>query len=117
MFRFLCALVLPLVPAVAAWAAEPLKPTHADVAYGDDPRQVLDFYQAKSEKPTPLLFFVHGGGWLGGDKRTFNDMGPYLARGISVVSVEYRLVSQAQDAGVQPPVQWPLHDAAHALQF
>jgi acetyl esterase/lipase len=44
-------------------------------------------------------------------------MGPYLAAGISVVSVEYRLVSQAQQASVNPPVQWPLHDAARALQF
>jgi acetyl esterase/lipase len=40
-----------------------------------------------------------------------------LADGISVVSIEYRFVSEAQAAGVKPPVQWPLHDAARALQF
>src|SRR6185295_17550271 len=35
----------------------------------------------------------------------------------SVVSVEYRFVPQAQAAGVKPPVEWPLRDAARALQF
>jgi len=32
------------------------------VAYGSHPRQVLDFYQAKSDKPTPVVFHIHGGG-------------------------------------------------------
>ncbi|MGC3968981.1 MAG: alpha/beta hydrolase [Pirellulales bacterium] len=104
----------------AAWlstAADAATPTEADVPYGDDSRQVLDFYRAESAEPTPLLFFVHGGGWLNGDKRSFNDMSKYLGAGISVVSVEYRFVSQAHAAGVKPPCRWPLHDAARALQF
>ena len=29
---------------------------------------MLDFWQAKSEKPTPLVLYIHGGGWQGGDK-------------------------------------------------
>ena len=41
-----------------------------DVAYGSHARQVLDFYQAKSDKPTPVVFYIHGGGWQGGDKKT-----------------------------------------------
>ena len=36
--------------------------------YGEHERQVLDFYKAESDKPTPLLFFIHGGGWVAGDK-------------------------------------------------
>jgi acetyl esterase/lipase len=99
-----------------------VEPTYADVPYGPDPRQVLDVYLAPSKKetvdrPTPVLFFVHGGGWLNGDKRTFNDQAPYLAAGITVVSIEYRFVSQAIKEGVKPPVKVPLHDAARALQF
>src|SRR5207247_1560778 len=35
----------------------------------------------------------------------------------SVVSINYRFVSEAAAAGIKPPVQWPLHDAARALQF
>ena len=42
---------------------------------------------------------------------------PYLAAGISVVSINYRYSWQAQIAGVQPPVKAPLEDAARALQF
>ena len=40
------------------------EPTLANVAYGTHERQVLDFYKAESDKPTPLLFFIHGGGWV-----------------------------------------------------
>lgn len=94
-------------------------PTVANVAYGTHERQVLDFYKAESAKPTPLLFFIHGGGWVAGDKANPGSGGleAYLAAGISVVSINYRYSWQAQRAGVMPPVQWPLEDAARALQF
>ena len=100
-------------------AQPPIAPTFANVAYGTHERQVLDFYQAKSDKPTPLLFFIHGGGWVGGDKggRTGASVKQYLAAGISVVSINYRYSWQAQIAGVKPPVKAPLEDAARALQF
>jgi acetyl esterase/lipase len=95
------------------------KPTLEHVAYGADPRQVLDFWKAESSEPTPLLFYIHGGGWRQGDKNRVYAIGisNFLAAGISVVSIEYRFVPQAQAAGVKPPVKWPLHDAARALQF
>ena len=92
-------------------------PTVANVAYGSHERQVLDFYQAESVKPTPLLFFIHGGGWVTGDKARIADLERCLATGISVVSINYRYSWQAQLAGVMPPVQWPIADAARALQF
>ncbi len=101
----------PAKPATPATA-----PTEADVRYGDHERQVLDFYQAKSDQPTPVLFFIHGGGWVGGDKKGVN-VRPYLAAGISVVSINYRYSWQAQLAGIKPPVKAPLEDAARALQF
>ena len=92
-------------------------PTAANVAYGTHERQVLDFYKAESAKPTPLLFFIHGGGWVNGDKANPGELAACLAAGISVVSINYRYSYQAQLAGVMPPVQWPLEDAARALQF
>ncbi len=100
-------------------AANVTAPTFANVAYGTHERQVLDFYQAKSDQPTPLLFFIHGGGWVAGDKggRTGASVKQYLAAGISVVSINYRYSWQAQIAGVKPPVKAPLEDAARALQF
>jgi acetyl esterase/lipase len=88
-------------------------PTAANFRYGPAERNVMDFWQAKSDKPTPVLFFIHGGGWMGGDKAGI-DVKPYLAAGISVASINYRYISQAQE--VVPPVKAPLHDAARALQ-
>ena len=105
-------------PASAAKPAAPqLAPTHANVPYGTHERQVLDFYQAKSATPTPVVFHIHGGGWVTGDKQGIGSLDKYLAAGISVVSINYRYTFQAQLAGVKPPVSWPLHDAARALQF
>jgi acetyl esterase/lipase len=106
-------------PATAAKKAVPSTklPTLSDVPYGTHERQVLDFYKADSAKPTPLVFNIHGGGWVAGDKRLYAGVEKYLAAGISVVSINYRYNTQAQIAGVKPPVKWPLSDAARALQF
>jgi acetyl esterase/lipase len=106
-------------PATSAPATRPAgpPPTLANVHYGDHERQVLDFWKAKSENPTPLVFYMHGGGWVRGDKNEAPSIDKFLAAGISVVSFNYRFTWQAQLAGVKPPVEWPMHDAARALQF
>ena len=79
-------------PAAATPAPGP-KPTMANVPYGKHPKQVLDFYKAESDKPTPLVLFIHGGGWMGGAKDRVGVAG-YLRAGISVVSVEYRFIDR-----------------------
>ena len=84
--------------------------------YGTHPKQVLDFYKADSAKPTGLVFFIHGGGWTASSKSR-PPLGSFLKNGISVVSVEYRFIQEAIAGGAKPPVEWPLHDAARALQF
>jgi acetyl esterase/lipase len=88
-----------------------------NVAYGNHPRQVLDFWKAPSDKPTPLVFHIHGGGWEAGGKGFVPGTAKFLAAGISVVSINYRYTWQAQADGVKPPVAGPLQDAARALQF
>lgn len=113
--------VLPVV-AIAADTSDKIAkpatpPTAANVAYGTHERQVLDFYRAASDKPTPLLFYVHGGGWTAGDKDKKTNFTEYLDAGISVVSINYRYTWQAQLNGIHPPVKAPLEDAARALQF
>jgi acetyl esterase/lipase len=85
------------------------------VAYGSHPRQVLDFYQAKSDKPTPVVFYIHGGGWQKGDKKT--NPKPFLDKGISVAAINYRYVKNGVELKIVPPVKAPLEDAARALQF
>ena len=67
------------------------KPTLADVAYGPHPKQVLHFWKAESDKPTPVLFFIHGGGWVNGNRMSVGGLLPQMLKaGISVVSVEYQ---------------------------
>ncbi len=114
----LVCLLAALVSDLAGQEKKPaLQPTLANVAYGTHERQVLDFYRAKSDQPTPVVFFIHGGGWVRGDKSGIGSVAKCLGAGISLVSINYRFVQQAQSAGVQPPVEWPLKDAARALQF
>ena len=122
--RLLLALVLAAVPAALA-AQEPkpkqptgTPPTQANVHYGAHDRQVLDFYQAKSDTPTPVVLTIHGGGWVNGNKDGYrNSAKRYLDAGISVVAINYRMVPEATEKKVEPPVKWPLEDAARALQF
>ena len=56
----------------------------------------LDLYRPKSGKPTPLVIWIHGGGWKSGSKA---GGGPglfqLLRRGYAVASVEYRLSGEA----------------------
>ena len=95
------------------------EPTVANYEYGkESERQKFDFWQAKSDKPTPVVVFIHGGGWKGGQKELYGtrDIQPYLDAGISVASINYRFIQQAMEQKVDPPVKAPLHDAARALQ-
>src|SRR5262245_41986081 len=91
-------------------------PTVAKMAYGPHERQVLDFWQSKSDTPTPLVLFIHGGGWRGGDKSAVGNVKQYLDAGISVASINYRYVQIGVEMKVEPPVKAPLGDAARALQ-
>jgi acetyl esterase/lipase len=95
------------------------EPTVADFVYGQDSeRQKFDFWQAKSEQPTPLVLLIHGGGWRGGDKTGYgtSSIQPFLDAGISVAALNYRFIDQAMEQNVEPPVKACLYDAARALQ-
>lgn len=92
-------------------------PTHSLVPYGPHYSQVLDFWKADSPSPTPVVVYIHGGGWNHGTRRDVPDLEAFLRAGISVVTIDYRFIAQAMDEGLQPPVRGPMHDAARALQF
>lgn len=69
----------------------------ADIAYGDNPLQVLDLYRPETDGPVPVVLYLHGGGWQVGDKTA--DAKERLERlasyGIAVASANYRLVPDA----------------------
>lgn len=87
-------------------------PDHANVAYGDHERNVLDLWLAKSDKPTALVVYIHGGGFRGGDKRSLSPqlLEQCLAAGISVAALNYRLTNVA-------PFPAAHRDSARAVQF
>jgi acetyl esterase/lipase len=62
----------------------------------------LDLYLPKGQKNFPVLFMVHGGAWIAGDKRLI--FAPSIARcfakqGLGVVSVNYRLYPWVRHPG------------------
>lgn len=95
------------------------KATLERVSYGSHPLQFLKFWKAEASQPTAAVFFVHGGSWINGSPNEIERRGlqDFLKAGISVISIEYRKISDAQKAGIKPPVKWPMDDVARALQF
>lgn len=91
--------------------AQERRPTYENVEYGAHARNVMDVWLARSDKPTPVLVSIHGGGFRAGNKSVSPDLlRRSLDSGISVVAITYRLSDQAI-----APAQF--HDAARAIQF
>jgi len=67
------------------------------IAYGQEPRQLLDVYQPLQSTPPapgarPLVVFFYGGTWSSGDRASYRFVGEALAaRGAVVVLPDYRL--------------------------
>ncbi len=67
---------------------------YTDLSYGNDPKwQRLDIYRpANAAGKLPVIFDVHGGGWVYGDKERYQYYCMDLARrGFAVVNFTYRL--------------------------
>jgi len=75
--------------------------TIKDASYGPDERNVLDVYKKKDavKMPMPILVFIHGGGFISGDKSFCKNIGYYFARNdILTIIPSYRLA---------PKYKWP----------
>ena len=87
----------------AATALNTLQPghglveTHA-IAYGGDPRQVLDVYAPEKQRPdAPVVVFFYGGGWNSGSRALYPFVGRSLAEeGFVVVIPDYRVYPQVR---------------------
>ena len=91
---------------------EAIKPTHADVAYGPHERNKIDLYLAESTTPTPLVLYIHGGGFRGGDKSSVSagEIRAFQREGWSVAAINYRFTNVL-------PAPGQYLDCGRALQF
>ena len=87
-----------------------------DISYAqtDNPRQRLDLYLPDpigEGRKLPVILFVHGGGWRGGDRKHGEVLKPFVQSGeYAVASVGYRLTDEAI---------WPaqIHDCKAAVRW
>jgi len=84
-----------------------------DLSFGPHPRNILDFYHC--ERPSPILLYVHGGGFVGGGKninaKFYSNLGKYFTdRGLATALMNYRLA---------PEFVWPqaAEDIAKAVDW
>ena len=88
-------------------------PHHLDLAYGSDPKQVLDLYLPEGEvSNAPVFLFLHGGGFREGDKAHYGSIAePFVNRGVITAVASYRLTGSgahypAQSDDAKSTVKW-----------
>jgi carboxylesterase type B len=89
--------------------------TFENEKYGDHPRNTFDIWLAKSETPTPLVIYIHGGGFTGGDKSKYfdsEDLVRFLDAGVSVATINYRFMTEAPYG-----IEACFHDSKRCLQY
>ena len=84
---------------------------YRDLAYVTDghERQKLDLYVPETGENLPLIIWIHGGAWRGGDKTHYMPI-EYLKAGYAGASLNYRLsqhaIFPAQIEDVKAAVRW-----------
>lgn len=85
-----------------------------DVAYGSAARQHFDVYAPPQAHAAPVILMVHGGAWMLGDKKMKyvieNKVGRWVPRGFVFISIDYRMLPEAQ-------VSEQAQDVARALAY
>jgi len=90
---------------------------YEDLPYGFDERHRYDLLAPVSDKPTPLVIYIHGGGFTGGDKTKAYQkeealINSLLDNKIAFASINYRLLEENESIGVKKC----LNDSRRALQ-
>jgi para-nitrobenzyl esterase len=86
------------------------------ISYGPYEENLFDIYLPASDEPTPLLIYIHGGGFTGGSRDTTDSeefVVPYLAEGVAFATIDYRLLVSPDPDGVIKS----LEDSTRCLQF
>ena len=89
--------------------------TYVNEKYGNHERNTFDIWLAKSDEPTPLVIYIHGGGFVGGDKSKYydsEDLVRFLKAGVSVATINYRFMTE-EPYGILAS----LNDSKRCLQY
>lgn len=91
------------------------KATFINEKYGSNSRNTFDIWLADSQNPTPLVIYIHGGGFVGGDKSRYYDSEDwirFLEAGVSVATINYRFMNE-------PPygILASMKDSKRCLQY
>src|SRR3954464_3085291 len=91
----------PLLMAFALVSDARAQDVKHDIPYGSQDRQVLDVYSPPGAKGRPVVFWIHGGGWQGGDKSDVQIKPKVLVeKGFVFVSTNYRLLPKVDMATI-----------------
>jgi len=90
-----------------------------NVMYGNDVKQVMDVYLPanRSVDSTKVFVFIHGGGWISGDKSDFNALYPYFKDKLpdyAFISISYRLCDTTNNTNLFPTQE---NDVNAAIDF
>lgn len=108
-----CAVLTSLVTTLRA-ADKPV-PARGDVSYGPHPHQLLDVYlPPRGEGPFPVLMWF-GGLWA--PSKGVPDLNRFFPAQVAVIGVQMRVMKDAIDDKVFPPVSVCLLDARRAIQY
>lgn len=81
-------------------AAQPARKTYTNLSYANDSKaQKLDLYLPAKAGPYALVIWIHGGGFIGGDKANFRGspiLQALLDRGYATAVINYRLSGEAK---------------------
>ncbi len=108
-------LLLAAFALTSVHAAEPPKPTYADVPYGAHEHQLIDIHlPPKGNGPFPVLMW-YGGIWKASKHAV--DVNRFFPHGIALIAVEVRTMEDATADKVKEPISYVLEDALSAVKF
>ncbi|MEM8524782.1 MAG: alpha/beta hydrolase [Bacteroidota bacterium] len=88
-----------------------------DLAYSDAHRRnALDIFTLTTREPSPLVIYIHSGGFISGDKAQAydfsQDIRSFLTQGIAFATINYRFLEESENG-----VMTCLEDIRRAVQF
>jgi acetyl esterase/lipase len=107
-----------LVVALGVCTAAQGQDIKRDIPYVDQAtnRQTLDVYSPRGAKNLPVVFWIHGGGWEGGDKSSVQiKPQAFMDKGFVFVSTNYRLLPNVDMETIIRDVAKSIHWTHHHI--